>query len=64
MGKYRLVPELSKHSIDTLKSSYMTPDQRQFRVIKVLKITNNGVVRIKYAVPSTCFSVPLEDCNP
>ena len=41
----------------------MTPDQRKLHAIKVLKITNNDLVRIKYAAPSTCLSVPLEDCN-
>ena len=63
MGEYRLVAELSKDSVDPLKWSSMTLDQRKFHAIKVLKITNNDVVRTKYAAPPTCLSVPLEDCN-
>ena len=63
MGEYRLVPELSKYSVDPLKWSLTTPDQRKFHAIKVLKITNNDLVRIKYAAGSSCLSVPLEDSN-
>ena len=63
MGEYQLVAELSKDSVDPLKWSSMTPDQRKFHAIKVLKITNNDVVRTKYAAPPTCLSVPLEDYN-
>ena len=39
MGEHRLVPELSKYSVDPLKWSSMTPDQRKLHAIKVLKIT-------------------------
>ena len=41
----------------------MIPDQRKFHAIKVLKMTNNDAVGIKNAAPSTCLSVPLEDCD-
>ena len=50
-------------SVDPLKWSSMTPDQRKFHAIKVLKITNNDVVRTKYAAHPTCLSVTLENCN-
>ena len=63
MGEYRRIPELSKYSVDPLKSSSMTPDQRKFHAIKVLKITNDDLLRIKYAAPSTWLSLPMEDCN-
>ena len=63
MGGYRLVPQLSKYSVDPLKWSSMIPDQRKFHAIKVLKMTNNDAVGIKNAAPSTCLSVPLEDCD-
>ena len=63
MGEYRLVPQFSKYSVDSLKWSSMTPDQRKFHAIKVLKMTNNDAVGIKNAAPSTCLSVPLEDCD-
>ena len=42
----------------------MTPGQQKFHAIKVLKITNNDIARTKYAAPSICLSVPLQDCNP
>ena len=61
MGEYRLVPELSKYSVDPLKWSSMTPDQRKYHASRVLKITNNDVMGNKKAAPSTCLSVPLED---
>ena len=41
----------------------MTPDQGKFHDIQVLKMTNNDGVRIEYAAPLNCFSLPLEDCN-
>ena len=63
MGEYQLLPELSKYSVDRLKWSLMTPDQRKFHAIKVLKITNNDAVKTKYAAPLICLSVPLQDCN-
>ena len=62
MKEYRLVPELSKYLVDPLKWSSMTPDQRKFHAIKILKMTND-VVGIKNTAPSTCLSVPLEDCD-
>ena len=61
MGEYRLVPQFSKYSVDSLKWSSMTPEQRKFHAIKVLKMTNNDAVGIKNAAPSTCLSVPLEN---
>ena len=63
MREYRLILEFSKYSVNPIKWSSITPGQRKFHAIKVFKMTNNDVVRIKCAAPSTCLSVPLEDCN-
>ena len=63
MGEYRLVLELSKYSVDPLKWSSITPDQRKCHATKVLKMTNNDVMGNKKAASSVCLSVPLEDCD-